>query len=65
MTEYKKLYDNLLKSGDLFEVFPDAVGEWSADRKGFIELQDEMEYNITTENYLDEDAEEKDYFFED
>ena len=49
MTEYKNLYDQLLKSGDLFDVFPDATGDWSIDRKAFIELQDELDYLTTTD----------------
>ncbi len=61
MTEYKKLYDQLLKSGDLFEVFPDAVGEWSKDKKGFVELQDELEYFTTTSLIIDEEEQEEDF----
>ena len=59
MSEHKKLYDQLLKSGDLYEVFPDSTGDWSKDKKGFIELQNEMDYLTTTELVLDEEEQEE------
>ena len=58
MTEHKKLYDLLLKSGDLFDVFPDAVGDWSQDKKGFIEIQDELDYLTNTPLEIDEEEQE-------
>jgi hypothetical protein len=61
MSEYKKLYDQLLNSGDLYEVFPDLTGEWSKDKKEFIELQDEMDYIITTELIIDEEEQEENF----
>ena len=59
MTEYKKLYDQLLKSGDLLDVFPSASGDWNQDKKLFIELQDELDYLTDTPLIL-EDEEEQD-----
>ena len=59
MINYKNLYDQLLKSGDLFDVFPDASGDWIEDKKQFIELQDELEYLTDTPLILDEDEEEE------
>lgn len=32
----KKEYDMLLKSGDLFEMFPDFTGSWKEDKEEFL-----------------------------
>lgn len=64
MTEYKNLYDKLLKDGDLFDLMPEAKGNWEEDKRGFIEIQDELEYDSDTFLFLDEE-EQEDYFFED
>lgn len=61
MMEYKKLYNSLLESGDLFDVFPDAVGEWSKDKKEFVDIQNQMEYDTNTPLII-EDEEEQEYF---
>jgi len=55
MTEYRKLYDSLLKSEDLS---PEFVGVWEEDKKLFIELQDELEYLAETPLIEDEDDED-------
>ncbi len=62
--EYKTLYDKLLNDGDLFDFMPDATGTWIDDRKGFIEIQDELDYITDTPLGIDND-EQEDYFFED
>lgn len=59
MTGYKNLYDQLLKSGELFDVFPTALGIWEEDKKEFTELQDELEYLTETPLLLDEEDEEE------
>lgn len=61
MMEYKKLYDNLLESGDLFDVFPDAVGEWSKDKKEFVDIQNQMEYNTSTPLIIEYEEEQEDF----
>jgi len=55
MTEYRELYDSLLKSEDLS---PEFVGVWEEDKKLFIELQDELEYLAETPLIEDEDDED-------
>lgn len=54
MSNYKKIYDQLLKSGDLYEVFPDATGEWLKDRKEFTDLQNVDNYIISDEEEQEE-----------
>lgn len=54
--EIKSLYDSLIKSGDLLDVYPDMTGEWEQDRKKF-----EREYE-TNERMLDFNLDEE--FFE-
>ena len=34
----KRSYDNLLKSGELLEMFPMLEGEWKKDKEEFIEM---------------------------
>lgn len=55
MTEYRNLYEQLLKSGDLFEVLPEAVGDWDKDKKAFIKAQDELDYITNTQALLEDD----------
>ncbi len=62
MMEYKKLYDQLLESGDLFDVFPDAVGDWSKDKKIFVEIQNEMDYIANTPLIIDEEEQDEDFY---
>lgn len=59
MNKNKILYDQLLKSGDLYEFFPDATGEWTKDKKQFVELQNEDSYIIISENIIDEEEQEE------
>jgi hypothetical protein len=59
MTGYRNLYDQLLKSGELLDVFPTALGIWEEDRAEFIQLQDELEYLTETPLILDEEDEEE------
>lgn len=51
MQKYKKIYDALMKSGDLFEGL---TGEWEQDKHEFIELQKELD-NYTSELKVDLD----------
>lgn len=62
MTEYKNLYDQLLKSGDLFFVFPDASGDWITDKSAFIALQDELDYFTETPLLLEDEEEQEEDF---
>lgn len=39
----KKLYDELLRTGDLFEMFEGLVGDWKEDKKSFIKQQKDLE----------------------
>lgn len=59
MNNYKSLYNQFLKSGDLYEVFPDATGEWIKDKKQFIELQDVSNYIVISEDIIDEEEQEE------
>lgn len=63
MTEYKKLYDQLLKTEDLLDVFPHASGVWEEDKKEFIKLQDELDYLTETPLILEENEEEQEEDF--
>lgn len=54
MSNYKKIYDQLLKSGDLYEVFPYATGEWSKDKKEFTDLHNVDNYIISDEEEQEE-----------
>lgn len=40
---YKHLYESLLQSEDLFEMFSSMTGVWEKDKKKFTKLQKEME----------------------
>lgn len=50
----KKLYNELLKTGDLFDIFTDLTGDWEEDRINFNEQQDALE---TFSNQIDTDGE--------
>lgn len=50
----KKLYNELLKTGDLFDIFTDLTGEWEEDKNSFNEQQDALE---TFSNQIDADGE--------
>jgi Leucine-rich repeat (LRR) protein len=46
MTNYKKLYDSLIQSEELLEIFPQLKGNWEKDKEKFIKIQNQME-NLT------------------
>ncbi len=50
----KKLYTELLKTGDLFDMYSGMTGEWSEDSIKFNEQQDALE---TFSNKIDIDGE--------
>ena len=50
----KKLYNELLKTGDLFEMYSNLTGEWEEDKNSFNEQQDALE---TFSNQIDADGE--------
>lgn len=41
--KHRKLYDVLLNSGELYEVFPQATADWEKDKKQFILEQEELD----------------------
>lgn len=49
-SEIKNLYDSLVKSGDLEDVFPDLTGDWMKDKKKFIveyeKNQEMLDFNL-------------------
>ena len=50
----KKLYNELLKTGDLFEMYENMTGDYELDRTSFKEQQDALE---TFSNQIDADGE--------
>lgn len=40
---YREIYMQMEKSGELYEVFSDMVGNWKVDKKNFIEQQQALE----------------------
>lgn len=49
---YKEIYTQMEKSGELYEVFSDMVGNWKDDKKNFIEQQQALEsFGNNTEAY--------------
>lgn len=57
MSKLKQLYLSLVESGDIFDVFPDATGEWNDDKKEFTKIQSEMD-DIIKQKTIDLDEEE-------
>lgn len=51
-SEIKSLYDSLIKSGDLLDVYPDMTGDWKKDKGKF-----EKEYEAN-QRMLDLDNED-------
>lgn len=43
MRDFKKLYDCLLETDELYILFPNLTGVWSKDQKKFIQAQTELE----------------------
>jgi hypothetical protein len=58
MDEIKKLYDSLLDSGELFEMFPEAKGEWTKDKKFFTTYYEDNQ-KIINDDFLNIDDEEE------
>lgn len=51
-TPYKHIYLEMKKTGELFEVFDNMVGNWSEDKNNFISQQNALEsLSINTEVY--------------
>lgn len=56
MSRFKKLYESMLESGELQEVFPLMKGNWEKDKKRFIKEQTELEELLSLTNIdLDDD----------
>lgn len=58
MREMKSIYESLLESGDLLEMFPGLSGDWAKDKKDF-KRQYDMNNQALIEGY------EFDEFYED
>ena len=58
MREMKSIYESLLESGDLLDMFPSLTGEWVKDKKDF-KRQYDMNNQALIEGY------EFDEFYED
>lgn len=58
MREMKSIYESLLESGDLLDMFPSLTGEWAKDKKDF-KRQYDMNNQALIEGY------EFDEFYED
>lgn len=56
MSRFKKLYESMLESGDLKDVFPKMKGDWEKDKSSFIREQEELEKLLNITNLdLDDD----------
>lgn len=62
MIEYRKLYNSLLKSEDLFELDDSFTGTWEADKERFVEIQDELEFLTETPLILEDEEEQEEGF---
>lgn len=56
--EIKNIYDSFLESGDLFEMFPNLTGEWTADKKEFSKQYEITEHLLDDEVFGDDFLEE-------
>lgn len=48
MREMRSIYDSLLESGDLLDMFPGLTGEWVKDKKDF-----KRQYDINNQALFD------------
>lgn len=56
MSRFKKLYESMLESGELSEVFPLMSGNWEKDKNRFVREQTELEELINFKSIdLDDD----------
>lgn len=55
MSRYKKLYEAMLQSGELKELYPRLTGEWEQDEKKFIKEQKLLEDLAGAIDLYDED----------
>lgn len=53
--QFKKLYDSLLESGELLDMFPSMKGKWEVDKNRFVREQTELEELLNQDLYLDND----------
>lgn len=58
--EARSIYDSLLKSGDLFDFYPNLTGVWIEDKKEFIK-----QYNTTQKLLEDQYESDDDFGFDD
>lgn len=54
--DYKKLYDTLLETEELYLMFPNFKGEWEKDRKNFVEYQKKLEVEILKLEVQEDDS---------
>ena len=51
---YEKMYKQLKAEGDLLELFPFLTGEWTKDKKQFIEIQENVHFlDVDYDEYED------------
>lgn len=53
MEIYKHLYQEMNRSGELFEIFDNMTGKWSVDKHFFIEQQEALESLGEQTDYYD------------
>lgn len=54
VSKIKIFYDSILNSGDLEDIYPQSLGDWSQDERGFIKYYMEtleLENEIETDPY--------------
>lgn len=56
---FKKIYECLLESEELYIMFPGMSGNWEKDEKNFIKAQKELEEVVEFKDvYLEDDSED-------
>lgn len=62
----RTLYDTFLDSGELIEVFPEAVGIWEKDKDKFEVIYSNLDTSLLQPSlFKDEDEEVEDIYWED
>ena len=62
----RTLYDTFLDSGELIEVFPEAVGIWEKDKDKFEVIYSNLDTSLLQPSLIkDEDGEVEDIYWED
>ena len=59
VSKIKSFYDSIINSGDLEDIYPQTLGDWAQDEKGFIRYYMEtleLENEIETDSYTSLEA---------